>query len=280
MRLAAILAALLFATGCVSVSGGTEPSAQSGEAVGDIGVGAMSGDADAQAALGFELLRGHGVPRDCRTAMKYFLKAANQGEVSSQLMLGELRREGCGTMQKSRTKSLEWFRLAADQGNAIGQYEVGVAYLDGDTVPQDDVEANEWFRLAADQGHIGAAFNIGLLNERGMGLLQNYSEAEKRYLQSAKQGHVAAQSQLGTLYATGPKMFDRPVEAYAWLSVAVASGDKSTADLRDNVARLLSAEQFTEAQKLAAEYFEKYNAKNPFARNPSGPTNPNAARGQ
>ena len=104
-------------------------------------------------------------------------------------------------------------------------------------------------------------FNIGRLYERGTGLLQNYSEAEKMYLQSAKQGHVAAQSQLGTLYASGPKVFDRPVEAYAWLCVAVANGDRSTADLRDTVARLLSPDEFTKAQKLAAEYFEEYKAK-------------------
>jgi TPR repeat protein len=50
--------------------------------------------------------------------------------------------------------------LAADQGNADAQYELGVLYERGSRWPSrwpvDKKEAARLFRLAADQGHTGA----------------------------------------------------------------------------------------------------------------------------
>ena len=44
------------------------------------------------------------------------------------------------------------YRLAADQGLAGAQYNLGGMYLNGRGVPQDNGEALGWYRLAADQG--------------------------------------------------------------------------------------------------------------------------------
>ncbi len=45
------------------------------------------------------------------------------------------------------------YRLAADQGHAEAQYNLGVMYDDGRDVAQDDAEAVRLYRLAADQGY-------------------------------------------------------------------------------------------------------------------------------
>ena len=42
-----------------------------------------------------------------------------------------------------------WFRLAAAQGHATAQYNLGVMYGAGRGVPQDNVEAHMWLNLAA-----------------------------------------------------------------------------------------------------------------------------------
>ncbi len=253
MRLAAILAVLLVATGCVSAS--------VSETVTELKADAELGSGAAATELGTMFLTGTVVRRNCNLGRRYLQNAADSGHLPAEIALGQMFQRGCAGRMRSPTKSLNWFRSAADQGSAEGQYLVGAACLNGDVMPQDDVEASKWFRLAADQGHIEAIFSLGLLYERGMGLLQNNIEAEKWYLQAAKQGHAGAQSRLGTLYSKGPKLIRRPIEAYAWLSVATANGNKVSADLRDEVARKLEADEFTKAQKLAAEYFEKYKAK-------------------
>ena len=53
-------------------------------------------------------------------------------------------------------EALRWLRLSAEQGNAAGQYNLGLMYSQGRGVPTDGIEAIKWFRKAAEQGHVGA----------------------------------------------------------------------------------------------------------------------------
>ena len=45
------------------------------------------------------------------------------------------------------------YRKAAEQGNALAQYFLGVCCYDGQGVKQDSAEAEKWWRKAADQGY-------------------------------------------------------------------------------------------------------------------------------
>jgi TPR repeat protein len=45
---------------------------------------------------------------------------------------------------------VKWFRLAAAQGHAGAQCDLGAAFLNGEGVNLDNVEAVKWFRLAAE----------------------------------------------------------------------------------------------------------------------------------
>ena len=49
-------------------------------------------------------------------------------------------------------EAVRWFRLAAEQGEARAQFNLGIRYANGEGVPQDDAEAIRWYRLAAEQG--------------------------------------------------------------------------------------------------------------------------------
>ena len=48
-------------------------------------------------------------------------------------------------------------RSKAEKGNVVAQYNLGLAYSEGKTVPRDPVEAYVWLRLAADNGGTGSA---------------------------------------------------------------------------------------------------------------------------
>jgi hypothetical protein len=52
-------------------------------------------------------------------------------------------------------ESVKWYRKAAEQGNANAQHGLGVMYHNGFGVERDDNEATKWFRKAAEQGHYG-----------------------------------------------------------------------------------------------------------------------------
>ncbi|KAF9079759.1 hypothetical protein BGX23_003304 [Mortierella sp. AD031] len=51
---------------------------------------------------------------------------------------------------------MDWYRKAADQGDADAQCNVGILYGRGQGVPQDYSQAMKWYRKAADQGHANA----------------------------------------------------------------------------------------------------------------------------
>ena len=49
-----------------------------------------------------------------------------------------------------------------------------------------------WYQVAAEQGDASAQFNLGLMYEYGRGVPQNYSEAVKWYRLAAEQGDASA----------------------------------------------------------------------------------------
>jgi len=70
-------------------------------------------------------------------------------------------------------EAVRWFRLAAEQGYDLAQFNLGNMYRDGDGVPENDVEAVKWYRLAAEQGQVNAQNELGLLYSSGVGVPEN-----------------------------------------------------------------------------------------------------------
>ena len=50
----------------------------------------------------------------------------------------------------------QWYFEAARQGHAEAQYSLGILFLSGSGVVQDDAEATRWIGRAAAQGHADA----------------------------------------------------------------------------------------------------------------------------
>ena len=158
----------------------------------------------------------------------------------------------------SCTSTVQAIRLAAEQGDADAQYNLGFAYAVGRSVPRDDAEAVRWFRLAADQGLAEAQFILGFMYAEGRGVPQDDAEAARWHLPAATQGHARAQFSLGLNYAEGRGVQQDRVAAYMWLSLAAAQASAADRNIdvavRDAVAEQMTAEQIAEAQRLAGEW--------------------------
>jgi len=50
------------------------------------------------------------------------------------------------------TEAMKWYRLAAAQGDARAQLNLGVMYLHGQGVPRDFILAHMWLNLGGAQG--------------------------------------------------------------------------------------------------------------------------------
>ena len=165
--------------------------------------------------------------------------------------------------RKIFTQAANWFRKAADQGNACdAQASLGWMYATGQGVPQDFVQAVQWSLKAAQQGNAEAQLNVGLAYQNGDGVEGNFVEAAKWLRQAANQGNAVAQVNLGWLYASGQGVEQDDTQALMWSTLAVAGAeDDATREfalkVRDASAAAMTPTQIAEAQRLARQRFWK-----------------------
>ncbi len=117
-------------------------------------------------------------PRDNAKELKWNQLAAQQGQAFAQYNLGTMYQQGLG-VPVNYTKAVKWLRLAADHGFALAQAKLGGMYELGQGVPQDYAKALKWNRLAAQQGNSIAQVNLGFAYGEGQGAPQNYVAAYK-----------------------------------------------------------------------------------------------------
>jgi len=184
------------------------------------------------------------------------LKAAEQGDAVGQYNLGVRYATGEGVPEDA-AEAVKWYRMAAEQGYAIAQYNLGVMYANGEGVPEDDAEAAKWYRKAAEQGYVDAQFNLGVMYATGEGVPQDDAEAFKWYRKAAEQGAARAQFNLGWMYNNGRGVPQDYVAAYAWYIVAAASGDDGGRNNRDIIKRKLTPSQLEKGQVMAREISER-----------------------
>jgi len=76
--------------------------------------------------------------------------------LSSTLWAGDLEDGIAAYDQGNYELAFTKFKLAADQGDAKAQFNLGLMYRDGRGVAQNDAEAVRWLKLAAEQGDEGS----------------------------------------------------------------------------------------------------------------------------
>ncbi|WP_052102780.1 tetratricopeptide repeat protein [Porphyromonas gulae] len=79
--------------------------------------------------------------------------------------------EGYGVSQ-DYSEAVKWYRKAAEQGNAHAQNNLGEMYEKGYGVSQDYSEAVKWYLKAAEQGNNEAQYNLHKMGERDYPLLK------------------------------------------------------------------------------------------------------------
>ena len=128
---------------------------------------------------------------------------------------------------------------------------LAITYVNGQGMPQSSAETLTWYRKAAEQGNVMGQVNLGQMYANGQGVPQSDSEAVAWYRKAAEQGHAAAQRGLGWMYANGRGIPQDAVKAHMWESLALSNGEAKAGALLDEVAKQLTPSQITQAQALA-----------------------------
>ncbi len=170
------------------------------------------------------------------------------GDMKAQAMLG-IEHSKAG----NHKEAVKWLRLAADQGEVSGQYELSLHYGNGEGVEKDDKEAFQWCLKAAEQGFKFAQNSIGVCYAQGIGVSKDPSLAAKWFQKAALQGLDTAQLKLGLLHAEGNGVALDYVQAFKWISLAAEQGNELAKHFAKEWESQLTAEQRTEALRLARE---------------------------
>lgn len=89
---------------------------------------------------------------------------------------------------------------------------------------------------------------------RELVLLRHDPELAERVRAEAFTGNVDAQYALGLIFAEGRGVDEDPVEAYAWLSLAILQGDRDAVTLRGVIAGRMTIQECERGERAAAAY--------------------------
>ena len=137
--------------------------------------------------------------------------------------------------------ALEWFRKAADRGNADAMAYLGWMHLEGHGVKQDETEAARCLRRSAEAGAPRAMEMLGLALLTGHGVARNEAEGESWVRRAAVGGDRRAMAILANILLARDDRPRRPAnwnqmnaaQQTQWLAQSVeAPGDDPVAWLR------------------------------------------------
>ena len=97
--------------------------------------------------------------------------------------------KSCGTpCPQDAQESVKWYRKAAEQGDAQAQFNLGLMYSNGQGVPQDFIRAHVWYSVAAaalsgDEGKMAIKFRDRAASRMTAAQIGQAQEMARRYQQ-------------------------------------------------------------------------------------------------
>jgi TPR repeat protein len=136
----------------------------------------------------------------------------------------------------------------------LSDYEKGLAYSEGNGVPQNDGSAFILFQSAAQENFAPAQYQLGNAYMGGYGTEKNPDTAIAWYEKSARQGYALAQRTLASIYMNGGNGVkqNKPL-ALAWYSILSGEGNVLDIHRRDLLKGELSGPEVQESEKLKQE---------------------------
>lgn len=185
---------------------------------------AAAGLAHAQHSLAWCHAAGAGGLRvDAAEAARLYALAAAQGYAPAALQLGRCWQTGAGVGRVDTALAERWYEDAARKGNAEAQYSLACMLQQRG----EDAEACVLLHIAAGQGHAAAQNNLGVCYRVGRGVPPDSAAAARFFAAAAAQGRASAQCNLAQCYRTGKGVPRDEAKARELFGLAAAQGDQN-----------------------------------------------------
>ena len=111
---------------------------------------------------------------DLVNAMTLFRQAGNQGYAPAQIRFGELL-----DVAELNEEAVSWYRKAAAQGDASGEFHLAGMYAIGEGVKKDTVKALKLIHSAADKNYLPAVKQLAqIYRTGGLGLMIDIPQSQ------------------------------------------------------------------------------------------------------
>ncbi|MDP7120134.1 MAG: hypothetical protein QF395_07380, partial [Arenicellales bacterium] len=144
-------------------------------------------------------------------AYRFLYPLAQRKEPRAQVRVARMLHEARGVERDSIqavalfSAALNPVQLAASQGNAWAQSDLGDYFVDGLVIDTDYQSAAFWYHKAAEQGYAPAQTNLGWLYMAGHGVPPDRKVAVQWFRKAANQGNMTALNNLRELGEDQPK---------------------------------------------------------------------------
>lgn len=118
---------------------------------------------------------------DHRSSIEQYISLAEYGYLKVQMQLAYDYQHGLGHIARNEAETVKWYRRAAEQGCAEGQYQLALCYEKGCGVEQNYAEAAKWYHLAAMRRHVESSRKLGVYYRRGYGVERSDGKAEQYF---------------------------------------------------------------------------------------------------
>jgi TPR repeat protein len=139
---------------------------------------------------------------DVTTAMARLRKASDAGHAPAQVLLADILDQA-----EMNEEAVNYYRKAAEQGNADGEFGLGNMYAGGEGVKRDPAEARKWILRAADKNHARAITTLAqayIGGGLGLDARERDGEQARRWVtRAADNNDVPALEHLAKAYRTG-----------------------------------------------------------------------------
>ena len=216
---------------------------------------------------GYRYYMGIGVPKNYGKALRFYLRAAEQGDPQAQFIVGGMLYRGQGT-DPNQKEAVKWLLRAADKGvwSPESLRILGTMYLQGTGVPQNFQEAEHYLERATELGDLIARKNLAYMFFNGLTGRRDYKRALELYRKAALAGDPSSQYNMGIMYAQGLGTAMDRAKAYAWFSLAASQGNGAARMASNDLMTRMSWQELTSAQALSVQLFKEVEQHQNTAR--------------
>ncbi len=185
------------------------------------------GHAASQAALALMYEEGSGLPKDIERAIYWYQIAATHENPDASALCNFARLNEIGEgVEQNLTLAVMLYEQAAELGNAVAYYNLGVLCLTRTDIKPDFNKAILYFAKATERGFPEALFYLGCLYQEGSEHAeQSYETAFKYYYKAMKMRHAAATCCLAYLFEKGLGVEQSDTKALLYYKMAADLGD-------------------------------------------------------